>query len=320
MKVTNMTPLRYMWLLVGLVAMVMVLPAKRKPLVASTGPRVSAVCMECHEGYDTSLDGTTHGLSSDALDGVGARITCTDCHAVDSRHYEEDPAAYPAANPDKLTAAATAQVCAACHQNSHQQNMVEKNIHFQNEVSCGACHSVHESKQEPLLRQHQIELCQSCHANTVGEFSKPYRHPLSDRVMTCTECHMTLDLTSRDLSLNGSNVCARCHAEFGGPFPYEHQATLDFSTEEGACITCHDAHGSFNPRMLKQPYEPPHFQQCSQCHTVPKHNSNVNHGTMWAGVACNECHTDIHGSYVSRKFLSESLQAQGCFNGSCHQF
>ena len=32
-----------------------------------------------------------------------------------------------------------------------------------------------------------------------------------------------------------------------GPFPYEHQATLDYSTEEGGCMNCHSPHGSAQP-------------------------------------------------------------------------
>jgi predicted CXXCH cytochrome family protein len=129
---------------------------------------------------------------------------------------------------------------------------------------------------------------------------------------------MTLDETRRELSLNGTNVCARCHAEMSGPFPHEHPAALDFSTEEGGCLTCHDAHGSFQPRMVTQPYEQPHFQLCTQCHSVPGHNANVMHGTMWAGRACSDCHVDVHGSYDNRLFVSEDLKSQGCFNAGCH--
>jgi hypothetical protein len=44
------------------------------------------------------------------------------------------------------------------------------------------------------------------------------------------------------------------------------------------------------------------------------------HGTTWSGVPCNDCHTDIHGSYSSRLFLSASLEGQGCFNVGCHKF
>ncbi len=58
---------------------------------------------------------------------------------------------------------------------------------------------------------------------------------------------------------------------------------------------------------------------CTQCHSVPGHDSNVMHGTLWAGKACNDCHTDIHGSYDNRLFVNESLKSQGCFNAGCHQ-
>ena len=50
-------------------------------------------------------------------------------------------------------------------------------------------------------------------------------------------------------------------------------------------MTCHEPHGSALPKMVKQPYEPPHYQLCSQCHSVPRHNSNPMHGTTFAGRA-----------------------------------
>jgi len=137
-------------------------------------------------------------------------------------------------------------------------------------------------------------------------------------VMKCSECHVTLGETKTELSRNGSNVCMKCHGEFEGPFPHEHLATLDYTTEEGGCIACHEPHGSHLPRMVQQPYEGPHYQLCTQCHSVPGHNSNSMHGTTWAGMACNECHVDIHGSYSNRLFVSESLQGLGCFNAGCH--
>lgn len=291
-------------------------------LSAQENPRVSKVCLDCHEGRDTTLVDTAHRLSGAALDGPEARIACTDCHVGDHRHYEDDPAQYPMTNPSKLGAAAEGRICSSCHQNTHQQNMAERNVHARNDVNCSACHSVHQSKHPALLQKTEITLCLGCHSDVKGQFAKPYRHPVEDGVVKCSECHMTLDETSRELSRNGTNVCMKCHAEMQGPFPFEHPATLDFSTEEGGCLSCHDAHGSYLPRMLKQPLEPPHFQLCSQCHSVPGHNSNVMHGTRWAGKACNDCHTDIHGSYSNRLFVRDDLEAQfgeTCFNVGCHK-
>jgi DmsE family decaheme c-type cytochrome len=292
-----------------------------REVFAQSNERVSEACLICHDGYDAGLARTPHRLSSDALDGAEARVACTDCHIGDARHYEEDPEEYKMPSLAAMSAVGLAGVCSTCHMNSHQQNMLERNVHTENDVNCSACHSIHGSSHRALLKQSESGLCLSCHTGVEGQFAQSYRHPVNDEIVRCSQCHLTLDATRRELSLNGTNsVCTECHSEFQGPFPYEHQATVDYSTEEGGCLNCHAAHGSHLPRMLTQPYEAPHFQLCSQCHVVPLHNRNSQHGTAWAGVACSRCHTDIHGSYVSRSFLDEALQGFGCFKVGCHKF
>lgn len=280
--------------------------------------RASATCLECHGGMDSTLAGSPHWLGTEH-DGAAARSACTDCHAGDRRHWEDDPAKYPMTNPAKVGADAEARLCATCHQNSHQQNMAERNVHRANDVSCSDCHGVHGAKQASLLKRPEPELCFGCHARAEGQFAQPYRHPVAEGVLSCTDCHAGLDRTASDLTQNGTNQCLSCHAQLAGPFPYAHQATLDHSTEEGGCLSCHEAHGGAHPRMLRQPYEPPHYQLCTQCHSVPRHFSNSMHGTTWATYACNDCHVDIHGSYDNRLFATSSLQAQGCFNSGCHR-
>jgi DmsE family decaheme c-type cytochrome len=283
-------------------------------------PRVSEVCLDCHDGYDASLALTPHQLNSDALDGPEAIVTCADCHAGDARHYEEDAEEFPRTNPAKVGVVAAMTICSTCHMNSHQQTMVEGNVHSDNDISCLNCHSVHASTHDKLLKEAEPSLCLDCHSGVENEFYQPFRHPVNDGIVRCTECHMSLDETRTELSMNGTGMCTQCHGEFQGPFPFEHQAGVDYSTEEGGCLACHSPHGSIQPRMLKQPYEPPHFQLCTQCHSVPPgHNLNPRHGSMWSGLPCTDCHTDIHGSYTSRNFLSESLEGQGCLKSGCHQ-
>ena len=282
-------------------------------------PRTTETCVDCHDNMVSTLAGTPHQVMAE--DSDDALVTCTDCHIGDSRHWEDDPDEYHMVKMTATAARVEIQVCTTCHMNSHQQNMLEKNVHFTNDVNCSACHQVHGNTRHALLKTEEPDLCLGCHTSVAGQFAQPYRHPVNDGIIKCTECHMSLDQTRRELTFNGTNVCMSCHPEFDGPFPYEHQATVDYSTEEGGCLSCHSPHGSSHPRMLKQPYDPPHFQLCTQCHTIPAgHNQNPMHGTMWAGVPCNDCHTDIHGSYVNRLFLSESLEGQGCFNAGCHQF
>jgi DmsE family decaheme c-type cytochrome len=266
-----------------------------------------------------SLTGTVHEIRAD---DEPATVSCTACHAGDAeRHMDDD--SHRLLLPSGATVRQTAAICAACHMSSHQQNMEEFNVHAQNDVACGDCHTVHGNRTAYLLKKDEYQLCLDCHPKTEGDFARSFRHPVLDGIVKCSECHLSLDNSHRELSLRTKGigeVCIQCHNRFQGPFPYDHQAAVYYSTEEGGCLTCHEAHGSNVPRMLNQPYEGPHYQLCSQCHIVPGHQMNSYHDTQWAGVACNQCHVDIHGSYDNRYFLSPALRAQGCTTPVCHSF
>ncbi|HEX6790590.1 MAG TPA: cytochrome c3 family protein, partial [Candidatus Krumholzibacteria bacterium] len=142
-----------------------------------------------------------------------------------------------------------------------------------------------------------------------------------DGVIKCSDCHMTVNQSKKQHTGSGpGEVCVTCHAMFAGPFPFEHQAAVEYSAQDGGCLNCHEPHGSAYPRLLKQSYEPPVTPLCRHCHEVPKHQFNQQHGDTWANVPCSECHVDIHGSYESSRFFDPSLRTEGCFQGSCHRF
>jgi DmsE family decaheme c-type cytochrome len=288
-----------------------------QPSAAEDSPGTSEACLDCHDDMLETLSGTTHEIR---MEDPEPRVACTACHVGDAeRHMEDD--SYHLALPSGTTVAQTASVCATCHTNSHQQNMEEFNVHAENDVKCIDCHKVHSNTNSHLLKKSEPRLCLDCHPKTEGDFFRSFRHPVLDEVVKCSECHLSLDVTHRNLSTHGvGEVCTQCHNQFQGPFPFEHQASVFYSTEEGGCLTCHEAHGSNVPRMLKQPYEAPHYSLCTQCHTVPKHQMNSKHDTQWSGVPCNDCHVDIHGSYDNKYFLSPSLRAQGCTAPVCHSF
>ena len=52
--------------------------------------------------------------------------------------------------------------------------------------------------------------------------------------------------------------CFKCHGDKRGPFTFEH-APVRFES----CATCHEPHGSANPRMLTRPVVQ---QVCLECH------------------------------------------------------
>lgn len=265
----------------------------------------------------SSLVGTVHEIRPDA---AKPRVWCSGCHWGVEAHLS-DPGEYKPADPASARAMDSARICSGCHTNAHQQNMEEWNVHARAGVNCSGCHAVHSNRHRSLLKKDEPGLCVDCHPKTRGDFSRSFRHPVFDGVMRCTECHLSLDLTRRDLEVRATGeACFACHGRFQGPFPFEHRATVDYSTQEGGCLNCHEAHGSDVPRMLVQSYGAPHYGLCSQCHSVPKHRMNSFHGSQWAGKACNECHVDIHGSYDNRYFLAPGLEAQGCAAMGCHDF
>jgi DmsE family decaheme c-type cytochrome len=94
--------------------------------------------------------------------------------------------------------------------------------------------------------------------------------------------------------------CIKCHGDKRGPFPFEHAPVRMES-----CSSCHEPHGSVNPRMLTRHNV---GQLCLECHTISS--------ATLAGVPpgfhdtrsprfqnCTVCHSKIHGSFASSDFL-----------------
>ncbi len=288
---------------------------------AGGGPGETAACLDCHDDQNASLAGGPQVVLTGVAGYVPTRISCTSCHVGTPAHWEDDPEANPMSNPAKLAVFDAAKACAACHAGVHQTNQQTLGPHAEAGVGCTDCHQVHGAAVDHAqLRMEQPDLCYSCHGDVRGQFHQPSHHPVAEGMVSCTDCHLMSDDGMARLSFDGANAaCYTCHRQFEGPFPYEHQATVDYSVEGGGCVTCHQPHGSGLDRMLNQPYESPHFQLCSQCHSVPRHNFNTQHGSEFSGVAFAEFHTDIHGSYTNRFFLTPALGAQGCLAVGCHQ-
>ena len=101
--------------------------------------------------------------------------------------------------------------------------------------------------------------------------------------------------------------CLNCHGDKRGPFAFEH-APVRFES----CATCHEPHGSANPRMLvRQEVR----QVCLECHAALPGAARNRAGTV--GVVppafhnllsprfqnCTVCHQKIHGSHADRNLL-----------------
>jgi DmsE family decaheme c-type cytochrome len=274
---------------------------------------ITEYCIECHPDQQDNLRNTPHQVGSvNKMSGIGAIIYCQDCH-INYQKHTEDPQVGNIFSPKKGSAEENLKVCASCHFSSHIQELSSGNPHFENQVKCVDCHGVHNSKKKYLLKSSTPELCFGCHPSIKGEFDLPSRHPLMDKVIDCVDCHDVLKSFS-SISSPGSadEMCLKCHSEYQSPFPYEHNAANDYTLEGQGCTYCHNAHGSTNPRLLKQPGN----GLCLQCHTVPRHTTA--HYGLFANRSCQDCHTDVHGSYNHKFLFGEEFLANTCFAIGCH--
>ena len=125
--------------------------------------------------------------------------------------------------------------------------------------------------------------------------------------MSCVDCHNphgSIRPAMTQVFAANEPGCLQCHGDKRGPFTFEH-APVRF---EG-CGSCHEVHGSANPRMLVR-------QEvrlvCLECHAnIPNVKTSV------LGVVppafhdlrspryqnCTVCHQKIHGSHVDRNLL-----------------
>jgi len=275
-----------------------------------------AACIECHDTDAAALVGTAHDVVAHGV------VSCMSCHAGTPPAHLDEPEENTAFNPEQSSADSLISRCTDCHADAHALNLFERDPHRDAGLACASCHRVHDATPHAgLLVDEEPQLCFSCHATQKADFAMPTHHPVIEGVVRCSDCHQSVAQSAKQHVPSGpSETCTLCHAMFEGPFPFEHAAAVDYSTEEGGCLNCHAPHGAPNPRLLKQSYQSPDFALCSQCHVVPKHQFNSQHGSQWAGVPCNDCHVDVHGSYDNQNLLDPGLVAQGCFVAGCHAY
>ena len=88
------------------------------------------------------------------------------------------------------------------------------------------------------------------HISSTAVYGIPDHHPLKEGRMTCTtghDPHGEDPKKPKKLSVARLNdACAQCHREQTRPHVYEHQAVRE------GCTTCHNIHGSINPKMLTE--------------------------------------------------------------------
>jgi DmsE family decaheme c-type cytochrome len=254
------------------------------------------ICGDCHDETETSFQTVMC-----ALHGAGYP-TCESCHDNAAAHAEEgDPELVTIPQRDQL-----ATLCRTCH-NGPEHTLAGTQVHATADVACVDCHDVHPDQEltaAKLLRAEPAELCISCHKAQEMSFRKPYGHRLEPGGVQCISCHNPHGgpgERSLKQDRSGQGPCVTCHAEKRGPFVFPHVSGVT-----GDCQSCHEVHGSANPKRLTRSRVD---QLCLECHS-----------TITSGLAgsqppsfhdlrsaryreCTVCHVSIHGSNSSPELL-----------------
>lgn len=197
---------------------------------------------------------------------------------------------------NKIPAGARSLICLKCHSGQSLSTLSgwPSSRHAAADVSCLDCHKLHKGPGQRVARREISAVCSSCHRTQATAFNLPSRHPVTEGIMTCVDCHSphgsTNDFDLRDASVR--NLCARCHAEKAGPFVFEH------ADNTANCQTCHEPHGSTN-RQLTRWAQPFLCLQCHQGHNSPRRpalTSGDPGGNKVFFGACTYCHTRMHGT------------------------
>ncbi len=256
-------------------------------------------CLDCHD--NPAVTGILQGPHFIAADprSASANQACEACHGPSAEHAQF-PLEISSMNFDSRSDLAIEQesaVCLTCHQGDHVN--WESSTHAAEDVGCGSCHSVHQPHDRVLDRLTQGAVCEDCHLKTKIQVNKPYRHPVREGAVICSDCHEPHGSNGpADLVMPTVNeTCFLCHAEYRGPFVNEHEPVVQ------DCGNCHLPHGSNHEALLsvRQPF------LCQQCHGDHPHALEAydfedlpggmgRRQNRVVGQSCANCHSEVHGS------------------------
>lgn len=272
------------------------------------------VCSACHQEVTRSFRSNPHRAAGRAPAEPVSDRACESCHGPGFLHATSGDTTLIVRFPGLAPLEAQLR-CLECHSQDAEMVHVRRSAHFNSQVGCISCHSIHDPHGGgPLLGAEQRQVCYACHGEIRVRFEMPFRHRVNEGVMECSDCHnphgspVATWRTAHSprmvsAAFGNDQPCTGCHADKRGPFVFEHAPVR----VEG-CQSCHDPHGSTNARMLRQPSV---FVMCLECHS-----DVVGFGTRGEGIPgpsayfhdlsdpafreCVLCHSRIHGSNADR--------------------
>jgi len=269
-------------------------PSKTRP----AGPPVEAhfvgekVCATCHAGHAESFGKTLMGRIGKTQPG---KFACENCHGAGSQHVKlgggRGVGGIISFRADDLSRSVQDNnaICLACHEKG-DRTYWSGSTHEVRNVACTNCHTIMRSVSQKfqLKTVYEPETCFQCHKDRRAQMARSSHMPLREGKMVCSDCHQPHGTANEALLRTATinDTCYKCHAEKRGPFLFEHTPVRE------NCLNCHDAHGSINEFMLKVSRP----RLCTECHGFGHSPAAGFSSYQIMGRACNNCHTQVHGT------------------------
>ncbi len=299
---SHLTHLASRWrpLVAALVAAL--LPA---PALAQKASSSDEGCLGCHAGLaQRSAEHRSYSTGG-----------CSSCHQPD--RGAEGPC--KGAAKHWTTVVGDGKACLSCHASAQSAGGGERTVHSAVRLGqCLGCHSPHRPKGETLLAK-GAALCLRCH----GVNSKPKLKLAVDPQAKgthapveggdCQDCHFQTHSSASPMHLTEPvpGLCMGCHDK-------KLQETRHPPEAKGECLSCHDAHGSSHPKLLKEEGD----ALCLRCHAQPGKvparavidlKKPAVHAAIESG-GCATCHQPPHAGTAVKLLLKPASQL--CFD--CH--
>jgi predicted CXXCH cytochrome family protein len=276
--------------------------AKYKTIAGAARAGVNT-CTTCHSEIVSAANHAYHAQQG---------VECEDCHGNGSLHVEGGGDVSKIISYRRRSAREANGACLSCHAQDERVRHWMTGKHSSNGVRCIDCHQTH-SQAFRAVNENRIsfdtatraaltaglvspetnvivrrpsaanEACLKCHPSQRAQLSMPYHHPLREGKMDCADCHDPHGGAGGNnlRSANANQLCLTCHAQYRGPFAYQHPPVTE------NCMLCHTPHGSPNPKLLT--VSAPAL--CLQCHT-----GHHNGAGLPLPDRCINCHVSIHGT------------------------
>jgi DmsE family decaheme c-type cytochrome len=273
-------------------------PAPAPVTVKPAGPPVEAhfvgekVCMTCHASYAETFSKTLMGRIGRNQPG---KFACENCHGAGSEHVKLGGGRGVGgiisfrSNDTSRSVQENNAICLTCHERG-DRTYWSGSTHEVRNVACTDCHTIMRSVSQKfqLKTVYEPETCFQCHKDRRAQMARSSHMPLREGKMVCSDCHQPHGTANEALLRTATinDTCYKCHAEKRGPFLFEHTPVRE------NCLNCHDPHGSINEFMLKVSRP----RLCTECHGFGHSPSAGFNSYQIIGRACNNCHTQVHGT------------------------